>query len=209
LIEKNFDFLIEKNFVSGGIQVLKLHIGVDSPADSPDEDPQSPLRDFLLSVAEGKFDRVFEEELISLRPETAGYEQAELSVAFMDSVEMREFNKKYRDIDEPTDVLSFPLWEDGEDFSPVNTVPGLLPLGDILICPEQAEKEYPALSREEALCLMLAHGFLHLLAWDHDTPEKDEAMRARQDVIVSKLRAALEASPNPGALFSDSDPEVL
>jgi probable rRNA maturation factor len=175
---------------------LKLHIGVDSPEEG---DPQSPLYAFLLSAGEGKFDSGFEEELTLLRPESGGYEQAELSVAFMDSAEIRELNKKYRGIDESTDVLSFPLWEEqdfgGEEqgfaLSPEGAVPGLLLLGDILICPEQVEKIHPSLSREEGLCLMLAHGFLHLLGWDHDTPEKEEAMWARQDVLVSKLLAAL------------------
>jgi probable rRNA maturation factor len=175
---------------------LKLHIGVDSPEEG---DPQSPLHAFLLSAADGKFSRVFEEELKELAfvPETGGCEQAELSVAFMDSAEIRELNKKYRGIDEPTDVLSFPLWAEAEDFLLLREsgVFGILPLGDILICLEQAEKAYPSLSQEEVLCLMLAHGFLHLLGWDHDTPEKEEAMWARQNALVSKLRAALSFLP--------------
>jgi rRNA maturation RNase YbeY len=83
-----------------------------------------------------------------------------------------------------------------------------LPLGDILICPEQVEKMHPSLPREEALCLMLAHGFLHLLAWDHDTSEKEEAMWARQNAIVSKLRAALSA-PSSADSPSSSLPEAL
>jgi probable rRNA maturation factor len=182
---------------------LKLNIGVDSPEEG---DPQSPLHTFLLSAAGGAFDRVFEEELKEalalLHPKAGGCEQAELSVAFVDGAEMRKLNKEYRGIDEPTDVLSFPLWADGGNFSPQSAVPGLLPLGDILICPEQVQAIHPSLPREDALCLMLAHGFLHLLAWDHDTPEKEKAMWTRQEALVSKLRAALgefASSPLPSS----------
>jgi probable rRNA maturation factor len=190
---------------------LKLHIGVDSPEEG---DPQkSPLHSFLLSAVDGKFSRVLEKELEELaffRPRAGGYEQAELSVAFVDSAEIRELNKKYRGIDEPTDVLSFPLWAEGENFplSSESGLPGVLPLplGDILICPEQVEKAHPSLSLNEALCLMLAHGFLHLLAWDHDTPEKEEAMWARQNALAPKLQAALDVSSFSSS--APSSPEV-
>ena len=40
---------------------------------------------------------------------------------------------------------------------------------------------------EDALCLVLAHGFLHLLAWDHDTEERESAMWARQDAVKQRL----------------------
>jgi probable rRNA maturation factor len=196
---------------------LKLHIDVDA---SEEGDPQSPLHAFLLSAAGGTFDRVFEEALgealeealkeapALLPPEAGGCGRAELSVAFVDSAEMRKLNEKYRGVDEPTDVLSFPLWADGGIFSPESAVPGLLPLGDILICPEQMEEIHSSLPREEALCLMLAHGFLHLLAWDHDTPEKEKTMWARQDALAAKLRAALGASLSSSSSLSSSLPEA-
>ena len=46
---------------------------------------------------------------------------------------------------------------------------------------------HEGLPPEDALCLMLAHGFLHLLAWDHDTEERESAMWARQDAVKQRL----------------------
>ena len=63
----------------------------------------------------------------------------------------------------------------------------LVPLGDILICPEEIERLHEGLSRDEALCLLLAHGFLHLLAWDHDTEEHEDAMWERQNHLKARL----------------------
>ena len=68
-----------------------------------------------------------------------------------------------------------------------------LALGDIVICPEEAEREHAPMARMEALCLVLAHGFLHLLGWDHDTPEKERAMWERQELLGAKLSRAIEA----------------
>ncbi|MDR2523340.1 MAG: rRNA maturation RNase YbeY [Synergistaceae bacterium] len=113
--------------------------------------------------------------------------EAELSLSFLNALEMREVNKEHRGIDEATDVLAFPLWEGG-CFEPSF---GLLPLGDVLICPEEAEREH-SLGHSGALCLVLAHGFLHLLGWDHDTPEGERAMWERQDILKARLLAAWE-----------------
>ena len=84
-------------------------------------------------------------------------------------------------------MLSFPLWEADGRFLPDGTLTELLPLGDILICPEEVARLHEGLPPEDALCLMLAHGFLHLLAWDHDTEERESAMWARQDAVKQRL----------------------
>jgi probable rRNA maturation factor len=67
---------------------------------------------------------------------------------------------------------------------------GFLPLGDIVICPEGVRRFHGSLPYPEALCLLLVHGFLHLLAWDHDTPEKERAMWERQELLQSRLLPA-------------------
>ncbi len=76
---------------------------------------------------------VLEEELESLYPPSKHFESAEISITFMTPDEIRELNRTYRDVDEATDVLSFPMIDD----EPV-TLPELpeLALGDIVICPE-------------------------------------------------------------------------
>ena len=106
--------------------------------------------------------------------------------------EIRRLNREYRERDEATDVLSFPMWEGEQGFAPDPMMP-VLPLGDVVICPEETARLHPELPLDEALCLMLAHSFLHLLAWDHDTEERQTAMWARQDEIRARLLDALHA----------------
>jgi probable rRNA maturation factor len=149
---------------------------------SEEDDPCDPVPSFVIEKLEG----ILGEELLLCCPEAGQYEQVELSVSFLSGEDMRKINKDHRGIDEATDVLSFPLWEENGCFSPKAPF-ALLPLGDILICPEEAKREHEPSS---ALFLMLAHGFLHLLAWDHDTPEKERAMWERQEFLKSKLLQA-------------------
>lgn len=127
---------------------------------------------------------ILEDELLKIYPDSKNYEFAEISITFTDSDNIRELNNNYRNINEPTDVLSFPFLDD----EPVG-IPELpvLALGDIVICPEEVRKLHGELSDSEALCLMIAHSFLHLLGFDHDTDEKENIMFKRQDEIKAKL----------------------
>jgi probable rRNA maturation factor len=111
----------------------------------------------------------------------------EVSVTFTDNEGIRELNKKFRNIDKPTDVLSFPLFDfEGESEEPpidemINN------LGDIVIslerAREQAEEFGHSFERETAfLCV---HSMLHLLGYDHEISEEDDKdMRARQTEIM-------------------------
>ena len=167
---------------------MRLELRIDP---SEDGDPQSPGP----ISAWRAFEPVLESELLSLCPEAARCEAAEVSVSFLPPDAMREVNGEYRGCPEATDVLSFPFCEEDGRFAP-DLMPGgpILSLGDVLICPEEAARLHPDLSVEERLCLLLAHSFLHLLAWDHDTEERREAMWARQDAIKDRLLTALGAS---------------
>ena len=168
---------------------LRLHLGAPGEGEPWASFPPEP---FLRG---DKLESVLEEELPLLYGEIENYEEVEVSVSLLDRAKIGEINKNYRGIDEPTDVLSFPLWETEGRFAPALPF-GLLPLGDILICLDEAEREH-ALSRSEAFCLTLAHGFLHLLGWNHDTPEKERAMRERQELLTSKLLRAAEDTEDP------------
>ncbi|HSI20266.1 MAG TPA: rRNA maturation RNase YbeY [Verrucomicrobiae bacterium] len=104
----------------------------------------------------------------SLQPFIEGYDEAfpDLSflvdVALIDREQMQLLNKQQRDIDEPTDVLSFPTFPDFETLREhARQQPTLL--GSIVICPEKAE-EY-----QESLIQLVHHGLLHLLCYDHET----------------------------------------
>jgi probable rRNA maturation factor len=159
-----------------------LQLNIDS---SEEEDSPLPL------AAVENLERILGEELSLLCADAERYEAAEISVSFVDSGEMKEVNRTHRGVDEATDVLSFPMWEDEGRFVPL-ALSDLLPLGDILICPEEAAREHDHPPYSEVLSLMLAHGFLHLLAWDHDTPQKEQAMWERQELLKSKLWKAIE-----------------
>ncbi len=114
-------------------------------------------------------------------------QNAEVSVTFTDNTEIREINREHRGIDAPTDVLSFPLFEESGD--------GTLVLGDIVLslekCAAQAEEFGHGFKRECAF--LTVHSTLHLLGYDHETGEEDERdMRERQTKIVEAMGLGLK-----------------
>ena len=102
-----------------------------------------------------------------------------VGVLFADNARLRELNRRYRGMDRPTDVLSFPV---GEDASPDDA--GAWHLGDIAISSEmtrrQGRRRGHGASREARV--LLIHGFLHLLGYDH---EKDDG---QMDLLERTLR---------------------
>ncbi|MBI2392867.1 MAG: rRNA maturation RNase YbeY [Deltaproteobacteria bacterium] len=106
-----------------------------------------------------------------------GMPSAEVSILLTDDREIRALNRDYRGVDRATDVLSFAMRE-GEGARFAGDV-----LGDLVIsmqtCARQARDAKRPLLDESTM--LLAHGLLHLLGWDHDTAAKDRAMRAETD----------------------------
>jgi probable rRNA maturation factor len=103
-----------------------------------------------------------------------------LTVVFCRSERIRELNRLYRDLDEPTDVLSFPAADSGED--------GRTYLGDIFIAPEVAA-EYArqgGIELADELAVLHLHGLLHLLGYDHETDAGQ--MLALQAALERELR---------------------
>lgn len=125
---------------------------------------------------------------------TLDYEQygnpCEVSVTFVDNEEIRDLNKKFRGIDKATDVLSFPLFDyEGEsEEPPIDEMLGML--GDIVLSLERAAEqanEYGH-SFEREVAFLTVHSMLHLLGYDHETGEEDEAdMRRRQSDIMDLM----------------------
>jgi len=105
---------------------------------------------------------------------------AEVTVLLGGVVLLRELNREHRGMDEPTDVLSFPASE-GEEFPAVPGEPRYL--GDIAISvPTVRENALAAhLAPELELRHVVVHGLLHLLGYDHETPDDDALMRAREE----------------------------
>ena len=115
---------------------------------------------------------------------------AEVSVSFVDNAEIHELNREFRGKDKPTDVLSFPMWEDDEIGGDIDPALGAVMLGDIVISTERAleqAKEYGhSFTRE--VCFLAVHSTLHLIGYDHETSEADEKyMNDTQENILAKM----------------------
>lgn len=112
----------------------------------------------------------------------------QLSVSFVGKKTIHELNKEYRNIDNPTDILSFACLDevDGFDFIVKSKKKNI---GDMLICPEVMEENaltFGATVQEE-LHRLLVHGTMHLCGFDHKTNNEDEPMLKKQEKILKKL----------------------
>lgn len=116
-------------------------------------------------------------------------DNAELSITFVNNNEIQEINRDYRNIDRPTDVISFALEEttDGE----VEIIGEDLPviLGDIIISVEKAKEQAEDYNHsfERELGFLAVHGFLHLLGYDHQTNEDEKIMFQKQEEILGEF----------------------
>jgi len=115
---------------------------------------------------------------------------AELAVLLVDEGAIEELHVQWMDEPGPTDVLSFPMDElrPGTDDAPSG--PGLL--GDVVICPQVAEVQAQAAGHStlDEIFVLLAHGILHLLGFDHATPEEEKEMFGLQrDLLIGFAHA--------------------
>ena len=115
-------------------------------------------------------------------------DSAEISVSFVDNEQIREMNKQYRDKDAETDVLSFPMGENGN--YDVNHETGAKILGDIVLsvpkAMEQAKLYGHSLERE--IGYLTAHSMLHLLGYDHEAGGLAQVrMREKEETVMSQL----------------------
>lgn len=113
---------------------------------------------------------------------------AEISVRFVNDEEIQELNAKFRNIDRSTDVLSFPLGENGE--YDINPDTGAKMLGDIVIsmehAVEQAERYGHTLQREVGF--LTVHSMLHLLGYDHEAGGIESVrMREKEEKVLIQL----------------------
>ena len=109
-----------------------------------------------------------------------------LSVIYVDPEQIHEINKEYRGIDRPTDVISFALMDEEDDYEVKEEENQL---GDIFInvraISDQAVEYGHSLRRE--VCFLFTHGLLHLLGYDHMNEEEEKEMFALQDEILDAL----------------------
>jgi len=116
--------------------------------------------------------------------------ETEVAVVFVDGDQMARYNQRFMDRHGPTDVLAFPLHSNEPGRPPVANRGGPpIGLGDVFICPavvmESASVSGAPLDDEMAL--MVVHGMLHLLGWDHKDDQEAERMEARERELLAGL----------------------
>lgn len=124
--------------------------------------------------------------------------EADVSLTLVDNNRIHDINKEFRDIDRPTDVLSFPMveYDDAGEFAFLededdcfNPETGELMLGDIIISLDKVEEQAIAyghsFTREYAF--LIAHSMLHLMGYDHMTDDDASIMEAKQRAILDNL----------------------
>lgn len=140
------------------------------------------------------------EEVInfSIEHEEFPYE-AEVNLTLTDNEGIHEINKTYREIDRPTDVLSFPMlsYEKAGDFSKLeedyddnfNPDTGEIMLGDIIISVDKVRDQAKSYGHSEKreFAFLIVHSMLHLFGYDHMTPEEAAVMESKQNEILNKM----------------------
>ena len=113
-------------------------------------------------------------------------ERCEISVTFVDMEEIHELNKLHRGVDKPTDVLSFPQFEDICEEAPEE---GEICLGDVVICRDKAAEQAVEFghSFEREILYLFVHSVLHLLGYDHMEEGEKKVMRAREEKIMEHI----------------------
>jgi probable rRNA maturation factor len=123
--------------------------------------------------------------------EAEGYpDDTEAAVFLVSPTEMAAYNEKFMDRKGPTDVLAFPVEQllPGEAPRPLAGDPPMA-IGDIFLCPAEIERRAGEenVAYEDLLHLLLAHGVLHLLGYEHETGTEAQAMERREDELMALI----------------------
>lgn len=149
----------------------------------------------FLDIEENKKIKEFVESVVSKCFEIENLNNLNfyLSVTLTSSQQIHMLNKKYRNVDKETDVLSFPMFEKEELNQIINNKVGnKIPeaIGDIVICVQKVEeqaKEYGH-SFERELAYMVVHGFYHIMGYDHIKEEDKVKMRPKEEKVLQELK---------------------
>ena len=159
----------------------------------------TPQVTVLLSDDDGLGSPVFHDEMTLALQTVLTAEGVErpcaVSVSIIGPDEMQGLNAEWRGIDAPTDVLSFECDSPFEGEVPADET---VELGDVMLCPEVIEAQAPTFGNTfvEEFRLMLVHGLLHLLGYDHVDEEGALAMEARELEVLSALAESRGDDPD-------------
>lgn len=137
---------------------------------------------------------LIEQVIISAAKKLRLEDNFEVSVTIVDNNRIHEINKEYRLIDRPTDVISFAIEDNDDEFEIFfddlddDDIPLPRLLGDIFISMDKAEEQAEEFdhSIEREIGFLTVHGFLHLNGYDHQTEEEEKEMFALQDIILEE-----------------------
>lgn len=145
-----------------------------------------------VEIPESFFDQL--KQLLQLAGEAEGLTDGEVMLSFVNDEAIHQLNKEYRNIDRPTDVLSFAMQEESDEeldiIYEVENEDDILPfegvLGDIIISTERAksQSEEYGHSLERELGFLFVHGFLHLIGYDHQDEASEAVMTEKQEAVL-------------------------
>ena len=138
----------------------------------------------IFNKTEEKIDKSFVRKVVKHTLKKMEAEKSEVNIIFVGLEEIHEINKTYRNVDRPTDVISFAL-EDTDDV----TVYEERVLGDIYICLDKVHeqaKEYGHTEIRE-MAFLIVHGLLHLLGYDHMIKEEEKIMFGLPEEILNEM----------------------
>ena len=139
-------------------------------------------------VANEQEHSVDESRLAALAGHVLGSENiadaAELSVLLVTKEHMQRLNSRFANEDRATDVLAFPMMEDDDEDPTL--------LGDVVICPEVAQTNASSMNHSLAheMDVLMIHGTLHLLGYDHQNPEEKKQMDTRLSALLDSFVVA-------------------
>lgn len=133
----------------------------------------------FTNSTDSKIDAALFQPLLDRAGDLQGGKEKEVELLLTNDEEIRELNKKYRNKDQPTDVLSFAFQDD----APADEM-----LGQIAISVDRAalQAEEIGQSLEEELKFLFIHGLLHLLGYDHESPEEEKIMLEQAYKILGR-----------------------
>ena len=156
------------------------------------------LDENLVEYIKEKCDRNIEADVetiiqTALEEKNIDVENVSISISAVDKETIHSINKEYRNVDRPTDVLSFPIFE-REEINAMATLENSkkvkeMELGDIIICIDVLQEhaiEYQTGILSEIL-YMITHGVCHLLGYDHEIEEEKREMRILEEKILNKI----------------------
>lgn len=136
-------------------------------------------------VSQEILDTMMKAAELCIDAENIDVDRSEISVTFVDMEEIHQLNRDYREVDSPTDVLSFPQFDD------LNNLPeeGEIALGDVVICKDKAEEQAQEFghSFEREIIYLFVHSVLHLLGYDHMDEDEKKIMRRQEEAVMEQL----------------------